>query len=323
MAIEQARGDRPLDAAPGAPARGAGRRVRDAGRARAAARAAARQVVREAGVDVGAAARGGVPGRDRLLRRATTSRAATTSRSTGCATTARAVLHEALGDAGRGVDRAVVRARDARVAALRRVRRRRRPRCTPCGPAGCGWSSPRTGTSRCPRCWPTRGCCTWSTAWCRRRWRAPRSPTRGCSRPRSRWRAAPRARRSTSATRSRTTWPGAMAAGIAPALLPRGAAGDPPPRGVPSIRSLAELPAVLGAAGRMLGADDPGLPDGRPAAARRAAAAAARAGRAEVAVVARVRRARGRRRRVDGRRGLRLRRSRADGRSTTRPRGST
>ena len=43
---------------------------------------------------------------------------------------------------------------------------------------------------------------------------------------------------------------GATAAGIAAFLLVR--AGDPPP-GVAAIRSLAELPAVLGAAGRMLG----------------------------------------------------------------------
>jgi putative hydrolase of the HAD superfamily len=43
---------------------------------------------------------------------------------------------------------------------------------------------------------------------------------------------------------------GATAAGIAALLLVR--AGDPPP-GTPAIRSLAELPAVLGAAGRMLG----------------------------------------------------------------------
>ena len=43
---------------------------------------------------------------------------------------------------------------------------------------------------------------------------------------------------------------GATAAGIAALLLVR--SGDPPP-GVPAIRSLAELPAVLGAAGRMLG----------------------------------------------------------------------
>ena len=43
---------------------------------------------------------------------------------------------------------------------------------------------------------------------------------------------------------------GATAAGIAALLLVR--SGNPPP-GVPAIRSLAELPAVLGAAGRMLG----------------------------------------------------------------------
>lgn len=43
---------------------------------------------------------------------------------------------------------------------------------------------------------------------------------------------------------------GATAAGIAALLLVR--SGDPPP-GAPAIRSLAELPAVLGAAGRMLG----------------------------------------------------------------------
>jgi putative hydrolase of the HAD superfamily len=43
---------------------------------------------------------------------------------------------------------------------------------------------------------------------------------------------------------------GATAAGIAALLLVR--SGDPPP-GTPAIRSLAELPAVLGAAGRMLG----------------------------------------------------------------------
>jgi putative hydrolase of the HAD superfamily len=43
---------------------------------------------------------------------------------------------------------------------------------------------------------------------------------------------------------------GATAAGIAALLLVRG--GDAPP-GVPVIRSLAELPAVLGAGGRMLG----------------------------------------------------------------------
>jgi putative hydrolase of the HAD superfamily len=43
---------------------------------------------------------------------------------------------------------------------------------------------------------------------------------------------------------------GATAAGIAPLLLVRG--GQAPP-GVPVIRSLAELPAVLGAGGRMLG----------------------------------------------------------------------
>lgn len=43
---------------------------------------------------------------------------------------------------------------------------------------------------------------------------------------------------------------GATAAGIAALLLVRG--GDPPP-GVPVVRSLAELPAVLGAGGRMLG----------------------------------------------------------------------
>jgi putative hydrolase of the HAD superfamily len=43
---------------------------------------------------------------------------------------------------------------------------------------------------------------------------------------------------------------GATAAGIAALLLVRG--GDAPP-GVPVIRSLVELPAVLGAAGRMLG----------------------------------------------------------------------
>jgi putative hydrolase of the HAD superfamily len=43
---------------------------------------------------------------------------------------------------------------------------------------------------------------------------------------------------------------GATAAGVAALLLVR--AGDAPP-GVPAIRSLAELPAVLGAAGRMLG----------------------------------------------------------------------
>lgn len=43
---------------------------------------------------------------------------------------------------------------------------------------------------------------------------------------------------------------GATAAGIAALLVVRG--GDPPP-GTPAIRSLAELPAVLGAGGRMLG----------------------------------------------------------------------
>ena len=191
-----------------------------------------------------------LPGRDRATTWPTTSRAATPSRSTGCATTARRVLHEALGDGGRRST-----ARSVRRAMLDAIR------FDAFADAAPALHALRAGGLRLvvasnwdcslPEVLADAGLLHLVDA--RRavggggRGQAGR---RACSRRRSRRRAAGRDEAIHVGDSLDNDVAGATAAGIAALLLVR--SGDPPP-GVPAIRSLVELPAVLGAGGRMLG----------------------------------------------------------------------